>query len=103
MSLLFSENVFDTTRDFGKIMRISFIIMGLCISIALCMFMVWYGIVSWIHESNSIAVVGQYSISNYSGGDYKVILLSKQKLNGSIILENDNDITDKLLLVRLPY
>jgi hypothetical protein len=56
-----------------------------------------------IQESYSLALAGQYTVSNYSSSNdtFKVFLLSKEKLNGSIILENDNDITERLLVARM--
>ena len=56
-------------------------------------------------ESNSLTLVGQYTVYNYTTDDgvFKLFLLSKEKLNQSIVLTNENDITEKILLVRLPY
>lgn len=53
------------------------------------------------HDASCLTLMGQYTVSNYSSqnGDYKVFLLSKQKLNFTV-LENENDITDKLLVIR---
>lgn len=69
------------------------------------MVLVYYGTTSWISESNSLTFVSQYTIHNYSTNDgaYKVFLLSKDRLNQSILLTNDNDITDKILLTKIPY
>lgn len=59
-------------------------------------------IILHIQEADSLAVVGQYTVSNYTSddGNFKLFLLSKEKLNFTI-LTNENDITDKLLVLRL--
>jgi hypothetical protein len=58
-----------------------------------------------ISYTDSISFVSQYTISNYSTNDgaYKVFLLSKDRLNQSILLTNDNYITEKILITKLPY
>jgi hypothetical protein len=59
----------------------------------------------FIPDSNSLTFVSQYTVHNYSTNDgaYKMFLLSKDRLNQSILLTNDNDITDKILITKLPY
>jgi len=49
-----------------------------------------------------LTLVGQYTVSNYTSqdGQFKMFLLSKDKLNFTV-LENENDITDKLLVIRV--
>jgi hypothetical protein len=56
-------------------------------------------------DSDALTFVSQYTVYNYSTSDgvYKVFLLSKDRLNQSILLTNDNDITDKILITKLPY
>lgn len=49
-----------------------------------------------------LTLLGQYTVSNYTSYDsnFKMFLLSKEKLNFTI-LTNENDITDKLLVLRV--
>ena len=56
-------------------------------------------------DSNALTLVGQYTVYNYTTDDgvFKLFLLSKEKLNQSIILTNENDITQKILVTRIPY
>jgi hypothetical protein len=78
---------------------------GIGLMIVIVMFLVYYGMIGWISESNSLTFVSQYTVYNYSTNDgaYKMFLLSKDRLNQSILLTNDNDITDKILITKLPY
>jgi hypothetical protein len=56
-------------------------------------------------DSNSLTFVSQYTVYNYStsDGNFKVFLLAKERLNQSILLTNDNDITEKILITKIPY
>jgi hypothetical protein len=53
-------------------------------------------------DVHGLTVMGQYTVSNYTSYDsnFKIFLLSKEKLNYTI-LQNENDITDKLLVFRV--
>lgn len=55
--------------------------------------------------SNSLTLVGQYTVYNYTSSDgaVKIFLLSKDRLNQSVLLTNENDITEKILVTRIPY
>lgn len=57
-----------------------------------------------LHVVYGLALIGDYRVSNYTSenGTYKLFLLSKENLN-STILTNENDITDKLLVIKIPY
>ena len=56
-------------------------------------------------DSNALTLVGQYTVYNYttSDGAVKIFLLSKDRLNQSVLLTNENDITEKILVTRIPY
>lgn len=56
-----------------------------------------------LQDVHGLALIGDYRVSNYTSenGTYKLFLLSKEKLN-STILTNENDITDKLLVIKIP-
>lgn len=60
---------------------------------------------NYYQESNSLTLVGQYTVSNYTSEDDKfmIFLVSKERLNQSVILINDNDITEKILVTKIPY
>lgn len=55
--------------------------------------------------SNSLTLVGQYTVYNYTSSDgaVKIFLLSKDRLNQSVLLTNENDITEKILVTRIPF
>ena len=107
MPLLFAEDGSNTSaRNLGfKNMSIFYFIFGLCLFIAISMWLVYYGIIEWISESNSLTLIGQYTVYNYTtdDGTFKIFLLGKERLNQSIILTNENDITEKILVTRIPY
>lgn len=75
---------------------------GLCVLGVLGVFAI---IKYFIPDSNSLTLVGQYTVYNYTTDDgaFKIFLLSKEKLNQSIILTNENDITDRIVVTRIPY
>ena len=56
-------------------------------------------------ESHPLTLVGQYTVYNYTSedGDVKIFLLTKERLNQSLLLQNDNDITEKILVTKIPY
>lgn len=56
-------------------------------------------------KAQPLTLIGQYTVYNYTtdDGTFKIFLLSKEKLNQSIILTNENDITEKILVTRIPY
>ena len=56
-------------------------------------------------DSNALTLVGQYTVYNYTSSDgaVKIFLLSKDRLNQSVLLTNENDITEKILVTRIPY
>lgn len=56
-----------------------------------------------VQEAHPITLVGQYTVYNYTSGDVIVFILSKERLNGSILLQNENDETEKILITRIPY
>ena len=59
----------------------------------------------YLPHSNSLTLVGQYTVYNYTTDDgaFKIFLLSKDRLNQSVLLTNENDITEKILVTRIPY
>lgn len=77
-----------------------FIIWILCFA-SFIFFIIWFAYIT--SESNSITLVGQYTVYNYTSGDVIVFILSKEKLDESIILTNENDETEKILITRIPY
>jgi hypothetical protein len=106
MSLLLPEDGLSIARDYGN-QNMSYGLLyaagfgvGVIITAAFAMYFTNY-----YQESNSLTFVSQYTVYNYSTNDgaYKMFLLSKDRLNQSILLTNDNDITDKILITKLPY
>jgi hypothetical protein len=78
-------------------------IIGITVGIIFTLVLVSYFIP--IDYTDSLTFVSQYTVHNYSTNDgvFKVFLLAKERLNQSILLTNDNDITDKILITKLPY
>ena len=72
---------------------------------AFILVMAWLVYETFKQEAHPLALVGDYRVSNYTSNDGKfmVFLVSKEKLNQSVILINDNDITEKILVTRIPY
>ena len=105
MSLLFSKDGFNTsTRNLGfKNMKRDIIYLIIVLSVSA---IVWIYILSNAkYETHSLTLVGQYTVYNYttSDGAVKIFLLSKDRLNQSVLLTNENDITEKILVTRIPY
>jgi hypothetical protein len=105
MSLLLPEDGLNIPRNNGNqnmslwfgLFVFGFCVMGLLGLFALVKF--------FAPDSNSLTFVSQYTVYNYSTNDgaFKVFLLAKDRLNQSILLTNDNDITEKILITKLPY
>ena len=77
-------------------------IFGLCLFGAI----IGYGIIKYfIPDSYPLTLVGQYTVYNYTSSDgaFKIFLLSKDRLNQSVLLTNENDITEKILVTRIPF
>jgi hypothetical protein len=106
MSVLFTEDGFNTSARNLGFKNMSFLfglfILGVCF---LGWILIFVTMAYFLPESNSLTLVGQYTVYNYTSSDgaFKIFLLSKEKLNQSILLTNENDITEKILVMRIPY
>ena len=80
----------------------TFILLWIVFILGVLLIVCTYSNFRLIEHVNSLTLFGQYTVSNYTSdnGQFKIFLLSKDKLNFTV-LENDNDITDKLLVVRI--
>ena len=104
MPLLFAEDGSNTSaRNLGfKNMNVYVYLMGFAVGLIIAIIMT---AVFSMKDSNSLTLVGQYTVYNYttSDGAVKIFLLSKDRLNQSVLLTNENDITEKILVTRIPY